>query len=97
LKLTAKTCKKLYLQQLDGSHTKISHLEAILIQSMKQKVKSTALYQHGVDRYNISHKNQEISNLTIKKNQSKVNSSTSHREFQIRKNKTENKGSRNKN
>jgi hypothetical protein len=95
--LTAKTCKKFYLQQLDGSHAKFSHLEAILIQSMKQKVKSTASNQHGVDRYNISHKNQEISNLTIKKNQSKVNSSTGHREFQRRKDKTENIGPRNKN
>jgi hypothetical protein len=81
----------LYLQQLDGSHEKFSHLEAIL------KVKSTASNQHGVDRYNISHKNQEISNLTIKKNQSKVNSLTGHREFQRRKDKTENKGPRNKN
>jgi hypothetical protein len=40
----------------------------------------------------MSHKNQEISILTIKKNQSKVNnSSTSHREFQRRKDKTESK------
>jgi hypothetical protein len=70
--LTAKTCKKFYLQQLDGSHAKFSHLEAILIQSMKQKVKSTASSQHGVDRCNISHKNQEISNLTIKKNQARL-------------------------
>jgi hypothetical protein len=35
--LTAETCKKLYLQQLDGSHAKFSHLEAILIQSMNRK------------------------------------------------------------
>ncbi len=46
----------------------------------------------------ISHKNREISILTIKKRQSEVNnSSTSHREFQRRKYKTENKGPRNKN
>jgi hypothetical protein len=44
-----------------------------------------------------STKNQEISILTIKKRQSKVNtSSTSYREFQRRKDKTENKGPRNK-
>ncbi len=43
------------------------------------------------------HKNQEISILTTKKNQSKVNtSSTSHREFQKSNEKTENKGPRNK-
>jgi hypothetical protein len=47
---------------------------------------------------NISHKNQEISILTIKKNQSKLNtSSTSHRRFQRRKDKTESEGPRNKN
>jgi hypothetical protein len=46
---------------------------------------------------NISHKNQEISLLTIKKMQSEVNISlTSQREFQRRKDKTENKGLRNK-
>jgi hypothetical protein len=33
----------------------------------------------------------------IKKNQSKVNTSTSHREFKRSKDKTENKGPRNKN
>jgi hypothetical protein len=49
-----------------------------------------------VIRWNISHKNCEISILMIKKRQSKVNtSSTSHREFQRRKDKTENKGPRN--
>jgi hypothetical protein len=37
----------------------------------------------AIQELNISHKNQEISILTIKKRQSKVNtSSTSHREFQ---------------
>jgi hypothetical protein len=42
---------------------------------------------------NISHKNWEISILAIKKRQSEVNtSSTSHREFQRKKEKTENKG-----
>jgi hypothetical protein len=47
---------------------------------------------------NYSHKNREISILTIKKKQSKVNtSSTSHGEFQRMKDKTENKGPRNKN
>jgi hypothetical protein len=46
---------------------------------------------------NISHKNHEISILTIKKRQSEFNtSSTSHREFRRRKDKTENKGPRNK-
>jgi hypothetical protein len=46
----------------------------------------------------ISHKNQEISIPTFKKRQSKVNtSSTSHREFHRRKDKTENKGPKNKN
>jgi hypothetical protein len=46
----------------------------------------------------ISHRNEEISILMIKKRQSEVNtSSTSHREFQRRKDKTENKGPRNKN
>jgi hypothetical protein len=50
----------------------------------------------AIEELNISHKNQEISILTIKKRQSKVNTSlTSHREFQ-RKEKTENKGPRNK-
>jgi hypothetical protein len=45
---------------------------------------------------NISHMNQEIAILMIKRRQSKVNtSSTSHRESQ-RKDKTENKGPRNK-
>jgi len=45
---------------------------------------------------NISHANQEISILMIKRRQSKVNtSSTSHSESQ-RKDKTENKGRRNK-
>jgi hypothetical protein len=45
---------------------------------------------------NISHTNQEISILTINRRQSKVNtSSTSHRESQ-RKDKTRNKGPRNK-
>jgi hypothetical protein len=45
---------------------------------------------------NISHTNQEISILMIKRRQSKVNtSSTSHRESQ-RKDKTENKRQRNK-
>jgi hypothetical protein len=45
---------------------------------------------------NISHTNQEISILMIKRRQSKVNtSSTSHREFQRRKDKTESKGPRN--
>ncbi len=45
---------------------------------------------------NISHMNQEISILMIKRRQSKVNtSSTSHRESQRRKEKTENKGPRN--
>jgi hypothetical protein len=40
----------------------------------------------------------KISILTIKKRQTKVNtSSTSHREFQRKKDKTENKGRRNKN
>ncbi len=38
----------MYLQELDGSHAKFSHLEAILIQSMKQKVKSTASNQHVI-------------------------------------------------
>jgi hypothetical protein len=51
-----------------------------------------------VTRKNISHENQEISILMIGENQSKVNtSSTSHRELQRRKDKTENKGPRNKN
>jgi hypothetical protein len=51
-----------------------------------------------VTRKNISHENQEISILMIGKNQSKGNtSSTSHRELQRRKDKTENKGPRNKN
>jgi hypothetical protein len=46
--------------------------------------------------WNISHKKQEISILTIKK-QSKVNSSsTSHKESQGRKDKTENKGTKKK-
>jgi hypothetical protein len=46
---------------------------------------------------NISHTNQEISILMIKRRQRKVNtSSTSHRESQRRKEKTENKGPRNK-
>jgi hypothetical protein len=46
---------------------------------------------------NMSHKNQEISILTIKKRQSEVNiSSTSHRGFQRRKDKTEKKRPRNK-
>jgi hypothetical protein len=46
---------------------------------------------------NISHRNQEISILMIKRRQSKVNtSSSSHRESQRRKEKTENKGPRNK-
>jgi amino acid permease len=48
--------------------------------------------------YYICYKNWENSTLTIKKNQGKVNtSSTSHREFQRRKDKTENKGPRNRN
>jgi hypothetical protein len=52
---------------------------------------------HPITGENISHKNQEISILVIKKMQSKVNtSSTSHREFQRRKDKTENQGPRNK-
>jgi hypothetical protein len=52
---------------------------------------------HPITGENISHKNQEISILIIKKMQSKVNtSSTSHREFQRRKDKTENQGPRNK-
>ncbi len=46
---------------------------------------------------NISPKNWEIFILTIKKMQSKVNTSlTSQKEFQTRKYKTENKGPRNK-
>jgi hypothetical protein len=45
----------------------------------------------------ISHKNQEISIFTIKKKQSKVETfSTSHREFQRSKDKTKNKGPRDK-
>jgi hypothetical protein len=52
-----------------------------------------------VDTFNnIPPKNWEISFLTIKKKQSKVNtSSTSHREFQRRKDKTEFEGPRNEN
>jgi hypothetical protein len=51
-----------------------------------------------VQRYIISVIRIEKTPLTIKKNQSKVNtSSTSHREFQRRKDKTENKGPRNRN
>jgi hypothetical protein len=46
----------------------------------------------------MSHKNQEISILTIAIKKCKVNnSSTSHRELQGRKEKTENKGPKNKN
>jgi protein subunit release factor B len=46
---------------------------------------------------NMSHKNQEISILTIKKREIEVNtSSTSHREFQRRKDKTEKKRPRKK-
>jgi hypothetical protein len=46
---------------------------------------------------NISHVNQEISILMIKRRQSKVNtSSSSQRESQRRKEKTENEGARNK-
>jgi hypothetical protein len=46
----------------------------------------------------ISHRNREISILTIKKRQTKVNtSSTSHRDSQRKKDKTENRGQRNKN
>jgi hypothetical protein len=45
----------------------------------------------------ISHKNQEISLLMIKKMESEVNTSlSSQREFQRRKDKTENKGPRSK-
>jgi hypothetical protein len=46
----------------------------------------------------ISHKNWEISIFTIKKQRSNINtSSTSHQEFQRRKDKIEKKGPRNKN
>jgi hypothetical protein len=46
---------------------------------------------------NLSQRNSEISILMIQKSQSEVNtSSTSHREFQNRKDKRENKGQRNK-
>jgi hypothetical protein len=52
---------------------------------------------HPITGENISHKNQETSTLVIRKMQSKVNtSSTSHREFQGTKDKTENQGPRNK-
>jgi hypothetical protein len=70
----------------------------------KDKPQSAQLVTTGcrtsvtVIRKNVSHKNRKISILMIKKNQSKVNtSSTSHREFQRRKVKTENKGRRNRN
>jgi hypothetical protein len=48
-------------------------------------------------KQNISHKNREISILMIQNRQSKANtSSTSHREFQRREEKTGNKGPKNK-
>jgi hypothetical protein len=70
----------------------------------KDKPQSAQLITMGcrtsatVIRKNASHKNREIFILMIKKNQSKVNaSSTSHREFKRRKVKTENEGPRNRN
>jgi hypothetical protein len=53
---------------------------------------------HFKNERHITQKNWEISTLMIKKRWSEVNTySTSHREFQRRKGKTENKGPRNKN
>jgi hypothetical protein len=59
-------------------------------------VLSPALLSSQYSGY-ISHKNSEISILRIQNRQSKANtSSTSHREFQRREEKTENRGPKNK-
>jgi hypothetical protein len=51
----------------------------------------------AIQELNISHKNQEISILMIKRRQSKVNtSSTSHREFQRKKQRIKDQETKNK-
>jgi hypothetical protein len=86
--------KKSPFSQLRKFKARLTLLQQATENSKERKRKQRARTM----KQNISHKDREISILMIKKRQSEVNiSSTSHREFQRRKDKTGYKGPRNKN